>query len=125
MTYYKDFDFNFDEAANDVAVVIDEASINQSIKNIILTNFGEVFFEPMFGSGVRKLLFEKMNIVTETLLKDEIQYAIENFEPRVQINNIIVESDHDLLKYNVDIDYIIIKLNTLGSVNVSLELQSV
>ena len=90
MSYFSDFDFTFEEGAADIKIVENEESINQSIKNIILTTKGEVFFDPDFGSRIRQLLFEKMNIITETLLRDEIYYAIENFEPRVDINKVTV-----------------------------------
>ncbi len=123
MAYFSDFDFGFTPAVADIKTVEDEASINQSIKNILLTNRGEVFFDPLFGSGIRQLLFEKMNIITETLLKDEITYSIENYEPRVEINNITIDPDYDNLTYSVSIDYIIVKLNTLGTVDISLQLQ--
>jgi phage baseplate assembly protein W len=126
MTYYSDFDFSLEkETTADIKIVEDEESINQSVKNILLTKKGEVPFNPLFGSNIQQLLFEKMDLVTETLLKNEIEIAIENFEPRVEINNITIEPDYDSLTYYVDIDYIIIKLDTLGSVSVSLSLQGI
>ncbi len=125
MSHYNDFNFNFESSAADIKIVEDEESINQSIKNILFTKPGEVFFNPLFGSGIHHLLFEKIDIITETLLTDEIKYAIENFEPRVQIINISFSADHDLLSYSINIDYIILKLNTLGSVNISLQMQSI
>ena len=126
MSFYSDIDWNLErETTNDIKVVEDAVSINQSIKNILLTNRGEVFFDPLFGSGIRQLLFEKMDIVTEYLLEQEINYAIENYEPRIKINNIDIESNYDTLVYSVSIEYIIIKLDTLGTANVSLNVQGI
>jgi len=126
MSFYSDIDWNLErETTNDIKVVEDATSINQSIKNILLTNRGEVFFDPLFGSGIRQLLFEKMDVVTEYLLEQEINYAIENYEPRIKINNIDIESNYDTLVYSVSIEYIIIKLDTLGTANVSLNVQGI
>jgi len=126
MAYYSDFDFEFQQnQTGDVITLTDEISINQSIKNILFTNRGEVFFDPLFGSGINKLLFEKMNSITEYLLKKEINYAVENYEPRIKINKITIEPNYDNQEYFIDIDYIVLKLNTLGTVNVSLQLQGV
>ena len=126
MSFYSDIDWNLErETTNDIKVVEDATSINQSIKNILLTNRGEVFFDPLFGSGIRQLLFEKMDIVTEYLLEQEINYAIENYEPRIKINNIDIESNYDTLVYSVSIEYIIIKLDTIGTANVSLNVQGI
>lgn len=126
MPYYSDFDFDLDKiSTGDITTLTDEESINQSIKNILFTNRGEVFFEPLFGSGINKLLFEKINPVTEYLLKKEIRYAVENYEPRIKINNISIEPNYDDQEYYVDIDYVIIKLNTLGNVEISLQLQGI
>jgi len=124
--FYSDFDFSLEQnSTDDVITLTDENSINQSIKNILLTNRGEVFFDPLFGSGIRQLLFEKMNSITEILLKNEIIYSLENYEPRIKINNIDITSDIEALTYHVSIDYIILKLNTVGSVDVILRAQAI
>lgn len=126
MSFYSDFDFTFEkETTADVKVVEDEKSINQSIKNILFTRQGEVVFDPDFGSRLNYLLFEKMDVVTEWLLKEEIKFAIDNFEPRISINSITIEPDYSRYAYSVDIDYIILKLDTLGTANISLQLQGV
>jgi phage baseplate assembly protein W len=89
MAVYKDPGFEFESnTQTGINQKLDIASINQSIKNILFTVRGEVPFDPLFGSGVHHLLFEKMSPVTEQLLKDEIQTALENHEPRIVINNI-------------------------------------
>jgi len=125
MAYFSDFSFEFSQESADLKIVEDETSINQSIKNILFTIPGEVFFDPLFGSNISKLLFEKMDIVTESLLQNEIYYALENFEPRIEITSITFDAEHDNLTYIVDIEYLILKLNTTGTFSVSLQMQGV
>jgi len=125
MTYYSDFSFEFENTGPDIETLTDEVSINQSIKNILFTIPGEVFFDPLFGSHIQQLLFEKMNPITEILLSNEIQTALDNYEPRITIKDISFEPNYDTLEYSVSIEYVINKLNTLGSVDISLQLQSI
>ena len=124
MAVYSDFQFNLNKTiTNDIEVIENYISINQSIKNILFTNRGEVPFDPLFGSGLMGLLFEKMSPVTEILIKNEIIFAIKNYEPRVQINNIEMIPNYDGLIYEIDIEYVILKLNSTGSVQLSLQIQ--
>ncbi len=124
MSIYSDFNFEFDKIiTNDIETLEDYKSINQSIKNILFTNRGEVPFDPLFGSGLNNILFEKMSLVTELLIRNEINFALENHEPRIQINNIDIQADNENLQYYIDIEYIIIKLNSIGNVQITLQLQ--
>jgi phage baseplate assembly protein W len=126
MAVYKDIGFDMvKESSEGVKSKLDANSINQSIKNIIFTNRGEVPFDPLFGSGIRSLLFEKMSPITEMLLKEEIRHALRNHEPRIVINNIELRSFQDTLTYELDIEYTILYLNTQGSVTVDIRLQGV
>ena len=126
MAIYKDMGFDFiNEPQEGSASKQDIDAINQSIKNILFTIKGEVPFDPLFGSGIGQLLFEKMTPVTEILLRDEIRFSLQNHEPRIVINNIEIRSDYDYNKYDVDIEYKIIYLDTISSVQVDLSLQGI
>ena len=126
MTIYKDMGFDFvQEPQEGAETKQDEQAINQSIRNILFTMRGEVPFDPLFGSGIRNLLFEKITPITELLLRDEILLSLENHEPRIVINNIEIRSDYDLNKYEVDIEYKIIYLNITSNVQIDLSLQGI
>ncbi len=128
MPVYSDFDFNFIKnisISNDIETKVDNSSITQSIINILLTQKGSVPFDPLFGSGIRNLLFEKMTKITELMLKEEIMIAMENFEPRIKVNLIELTPDYDRNQYEVFMEYTIIYLDSVESMNLDIQLQGI
>ena len=86
---------------------------------------GEVPFDPLFGSGINHLLFEKMSVITERLISDEIVSALENHEPRIEINNIELFPDYDNNLYELDLEYKIVYLDVVETVQIDIQLQGV
>lgn len=126
MAVYKDPGFEFFKTAQTgINQKEDVASINQSIKNILFTLRGEVPFDPLFGSGIHHLLFEKMSRVTERLIKDEIIMALQNHEPRIVINNVELIPDYDNNKYELDLEYKIVYLDVTENLQLDVQLQGV
>lgn len=114
MSTFSDIDKDFlPTNEGDINILEDIDSINQSIRNIILTPIGArtIYDDPQFGSGVNKLLFEKANDITALLLENEISNAISNFEPRVNIISIDINVDTDGNFYSIDIKYNIVAIN--------------
>lgn len=100
--YYSDFLNSFAKtpAGNQLARVTNERSINQSLKNLILTNLGERLFQPYIGSNVTASLFE--NNYEEDLNDIEfyIENTIKNNEKRVNLIGVDVSngnSEHELI----------------------------
>lgn len=85
----------YDFVKRDLLVLEDEESIKTSIKNILLTDKGERFFSPTFGSDIKKMLFENYTPATEQITKDLIKTAIKNFEPRANIIDVKVNGNPD------------------------------
>ena len=65
-------------------------AIARSIRNLIMTVPGERPFNPVLGSQVTNLLFENLDKLTASTIKTEIINTIQNFEPRVRLNEVIV-----------------------------------
>lgn len=100
--YYSDFLNNFDKNPRTgfLARVTNEESVKQALKNLILTNRGERFQNPMFGSTVRASLFNPMDATTIIAIKESVTEAINMFEPRVELRDVIVipyENDNHIL----------------------------
>lgn len=126
MAIYKDINFELTEdPVNGIDPKTDDQAVTQSIKNILFTEKGEIPFDPLFGSGVRKLLFEKMSPITEMLLSEEIENALNNFEPRIEINNIKLTPNYSHNKYEVYIDYTIIYLDQEEFIKLDFNLQGI
>ena len=120
---YSDFDLLFidNPVTQDVSKKLDNNAIKQSIKNIVLTKPLERPFQPDFGSDVFHSLFELVNPFTIAKLQRQITYSITNFEPRVKVNQVMIEPDLDSNLLNVQINYTIINTGLDGAVNITLQ----
>jgi len=96
---------------SDLIVLINETAIASSIRNIVFTLPGEKFFNPNFGSRVSRSLFENVDEISASIIRDEIATSIVNFEPRVELINVEVFPDYDNNSFSVAIIYNIIGIN--------------
>ena len=85
-----------------------ENAIARSVRNIVFTLPGEKFFEEDFGCRISASLFENMDDITASIIKDEITESIENFEPRVNLLEVQVIPEFDNNQFDVLIIYEII-----------------
>ena len=97
--------------SNDLIGLKNENAIARSVRNLILTTQGERPFQPVLGSNVNNLLFENMDKLTAAALKEEIRNTIENYEPRVEIEEIIVDPNFENNEFNVTIQYYIVGID--------------
>ncbi len=93
---------------DDLVTLKNQTAIARSVKNIIFTQPGEKFFDEDFGSRVSRFLFENINPVTASNIRDEIVQSILNYEPRVKLSDVFVIPDYDGNVMNVAIVYSII-----------------
>jgi phage baseplate assembly protein W len=105
--------FKINPVNNDLIAVKNETAIARSIRNLILTQPGERFFNQNLGSKVSRTLFENMDDLTATVLKDEIENTINNYEPRVDLIGVDVNPNYDNNEFNVTIRYYIVGIDVL------------
>ena len=102
---YKDLDFTFKQNpnTNDVGIKKDNASISQSVLNILRTNHGERPFNYNFGANLRRYLFENMTKATAASMSTSIETALANWEPRIEVlnTNIQAKADENEVKVTV------------------------
>ena len=103
--------FQENPLTNDLIALKNENAIARSVRNLVLTIQGERPFQPVLGTGVSQLLFENMDRLTAAAIRSEIRSTIENFEPRVEINEILVEPDFEGNAFNVTLQYFIIGID--------------
>jgi phage baseplate assembly protein W len=72
---------------------------NQLI-NYLLTNPGERFFDPGFGSGIRALLFEP-NTDLE-VLTDTLKEGIERYVQNIIVNDVLATSENNTVYLNIN-----------------------
>jgi phage baseplate assembly protein W len=97
---------------SDLIVLKNETAIARSIRNIVFTLPGEKFFNPNFGSRISRSLFENVDEISASNIRDEIATSIVNFEPRVELKNIEVFPDYENNSFNVVIIYNIVGINS-------------
>ena len=110
---FKDLSASFqtNPLSNDLIALKNESSIARSVRNLVLTIQGERPFQPVLGTGVSALLFENMDKLTASAIRSELRTTIENYEPRVEINEIIVEADFERNAFDVTLQYFIIGMD--------------
>lgn len=120
---HTDLDLNFipNPMTGDINPLKDIEAIKNSVKNLISTNFQERPFQPEIGSGVRGLLFELADPITMHDIEMAITRTIENFEPRVILQNVEVSDDVDNNAYNVSITFQILATEQIGTATIILE----
>ena len=102
---YKDFSFNFSHnpMSGDVAKKTGANAVKGAMLSIMKTNYNERLFQPEVGSGIRALLFEPMNPITEERLKQEVKDCLRRSEPRATILGITIVGQEDKNRYKVSI----------------------
>lgn len=120
---FKDLDLNFNihPVKKDINRNLGPMAVINSVKNLILTNHYEKPFRPEIGSNVRRLLFENLDVVTATRMRDEIQLMIDNYEPRVSIINLKVNADFDNNGFKVFMEFYIVNQTSPVTINFFLE----
>lgn len=120
---YSDIDLTFKAlpVTKDLALRYDDQAVIASVRNLLLTNFYERPFQPTVGSNLTGLLFEPATNVTSSILADEIQNVIRNYEPRAQVSNINVQLSTDSNGFNVFLTFFIGNNTTPTNVNLFLQ----
>lgn len=120
---FKDLDLNFaiHPLKKDVNKHLDQMAVINAIKNLVLTSHYEKPFNPDYGSNVRKLLFETLDIITASAIEREIQQTIESFEPRVRIISLAVIPDIESNGFTVRMQFSIINQTNPVSISFLLE----
>ena len=110
---FKDLSSSFqtNPLSNDLLGIKNRTAIARSIRNLVLTQQGERPFNSILGSKVSGLLFENLDEITGSAIRDEIRTTINNFEPRVNLLEVKVLPDYDGYEYNVTIRYEIVGID--------------
>ena len=102
---YKDFNFTFahNPMSGDLGKKTGANAVKAAMLSIMKTNYNERLFQPEVGSGIRALLFEPMNPITEELLTQEVKDCLMRSEPRATVLGVTVEGQEDKNRYKVSI----------------------
>ena len=112
---FKDISMSFQSNPlnRDLIGLKNENAISRSIRNIVFTLPGEKFFDENFGSNVTRSIFENIDDISASIIKDEITTSIENYEPRVNLVSVDAYPDVDNNSFDVIIVYRVIGADVL------------
>ena len=120
---FKDLDLNFTihPIRKDINTHKNEYAIINSVKNLVSTNHYDRPFRPEIGSSIRNLLFENIDTIIAAQLERAVQETINNFEPRVKINQVIAIPDPENNRYKLTLDFFVINNTNPITINFFLE----
>ena len=89
-----------------------EKDIQESLIILLSTIRGERVMRPAYGTNVRDLIFESLDVSTGTLVAEEVNKAILIHEPRVFVEKVIPVQEELNGYLELSIEYTIIATNT-------------
>ena len=96
------------EATGRIALVSKEREIEEAIRLILGTSYGERPMRPEFGCGIHDFVFSPADATTAGHLAFEVQQSLERWEPRIDVLGIEVMADAgDGSTLYIDITYAI------------------
>ncbi len=107
---FKDISLSFTPhpVTKDLTVIKDANAIKRAVRNLVQTIPRERFFNPNLGTDIRGSLFDFCDFGTASVIQQQIQTTIENYEPRVDNLKIEVFPKPDTNEFEVNIYFDIV-----------------
>lgn len=100
-----------------------ETNVRESIRIILLTDERERLRLPEFGGGLSRYLFEPNTATTRQLIRDRVERALREWEPRIRVESVTVDPDpQDREAAVATITYRLVATRTLERVSLSVRL---
>jgi len=111
---FKDISLSFTPhpVTKDLTILKNENAIKKSVRNLIQTIPTERFFNSALGSEVRDSLFDFVDFGTASVIQNQIQITLENFEPRIDNVSVEVLPRPDTNEFEVTVFFIIVGQDT-------------
>ncbi len=81
------------DSAGKIKLVTGNEDIEQAIHIILETSPGERVMRPAFGCRAKDMLFSTIHPETMTMMSDAVTDALQMWEPRIFVKNVLVERD--------------------------------
>jgi len=102
----------FRRSTGGVDMLSEEEDIQSSLEILRSTRVGERVMQPKYGCNMDRLLFEPLDTTLQAYMKDLIRTAILYFEPRIILNDVVLEPDVLEGRILIKIDYTVATTNT-------------
>ena len=122
IAFYKDLglDFTPHPVSGDVRPIINEVAIRRSIMNLIKTKRGSRPFNPTYGCNIDNYLFNYVPGYTEYNLQKELKDSITRFEPRVDVDDVVIEYINGGEGIDIKIQYRIKSINRVAVLDTTI-----
>ena len=118
-----DLDFVVHPVTKDIVRKTNVEAVKRAVRNLILTNRYESPFHPEIDGGVTRHLFGLSTAHTKHDIELAVRTCLTNFEPRVNVDNVVVSGDLDRNGFNVSIFFSV--LNSPEPIEVALFLERI
>ena len=105
--------------SNDINVDYDYNAIRNSLTNIFNTRPGEKILNPAFGANLEQFLFDSVDAIKGKILGNTILQNINNYEPRVNVQNVQVQPFPDNQLYYVLLVYQILNIGVVDKLQLT------
>ena len=107
---FKDISLSFSPhpVTKDLTILKNENAIKRSVRNLVQTIPTERFFNSSLGSEVRDSLFDFVDFGTASVIQNQIQIVLENFEPRIENVTVEVQPKPDTYEFEVTVFFTIV-----------------
>jgi phage baseplate assembly protein W len=100
------------DSAGGIALVTREREIEESMRLILGTSYGERPMRPEFGCGIHDEIFGLADAATFGRIAADVRRSLRRWEPRIDVRDVVVTPDpEDQATLYIDIRY------TIGSAN--------
>ena len=96
------------------------ASVKQSIRKLLLTNRGDIPFQPLFGADLNSLLFELSTDLEKRDIEKLVTETIRRYEPRVGELKVVADMVSDQNTLTIYIVFQIIENLRVETMEVSI-----
>jgi len=106
-TIFSDLDLSFvaHPVTGNVTRKTNRDAVKQSVKSLILTDYYERPFKSDIGCSIRYYLFENWSPIIKQQMERAIIEVIENYEPRANILEVLVEDRSEVNALTVSIAF--------------------
>lgn len=96
------------DATGGIALVSSHREIEEAIRLILATAYGERPMRPEFGCGIHEYVFAPANATTAGQIAYEVEQSLARWEPRIQVEQVDVTIDEaDGATLFIDIEYVL------------------
>ena len=106
---FKDISLSFSRhpVTNDLVALKNEDAVKKSVINLCRTKLNERFFNDLLGTRIEESLFDLNNDDIASVLETEIETLLENYEPRITVNDVSAVAQPDSHDLYIRIGYFI------------------